>query len=829
MAIKNQEALNERANNLKVQGLNGLKLVLVTLQPDPNPTEAILTLYFYNSNEVHNIFNDFDVGSELAKDIFPITGGLRIVGGQLADQIQVVNIVEDPINNTVLHLTVKPIGDYSTYSLSVVYKNIDPIFGEIEFKFRPGCFNICAPDWKSAPERKEDPAIDYLAKDYDSFRHTLITAMMQRVPDWQPTSEADLDQALIELFSVAADELSDYQDRVMNEAYLSTARERVSLAQHARLMDYHIHQGNQASSWLALKVKSEHSINKDFIVWAVGKKLDGQSSIVFKSRRRKDDDPHQVDPLYLHPWLNEISLYTWQDSIPALSAGTTKADLKLSVSGQRPAETVRDLIRDGKVKYLLIKEHKNPQTGETRGLDPNKRQLLRLISGADDKTKEPQAKQDPLTGEWFVNVHWEEKDKLKNNYCFTVDCPDGKVEDVALFHGNLVEVYHGSHIENVFKKEGTPLTGSNEFYYERTGETIDEATGGKKYRWGTICKLREGPLAYKDTIPGGEMPPETTLEVKVEMPGGGKGNWDEVISFIHSRNSNNHFIVETDEAERSLIRFGNGTNGKELPYDAIVRCNYQIGRGLDGNIGADKLINFNKSTFSEIESCWNPFDVTNGRAPEPVEEIIRRVPEAYRFRQLRAVTLKDYKKRAEELPDVSRAFASYAWTGSWRTVRIMIDPAGATALDDKLREEIIRQLDAVRLIGEDLEIRPPIFVPLEIHVSLCIHPDYWPEDIKSILEQEFSDGFTPDGRKAFFHPDQWTFGQELRASQIIGMVQSVKGVDHVTSVTMERWNAVTPGTEGVIEVQVNEIIQVKNNPDHMEQGIIFFDVKGGRQ
>ena len=80
--------------------------------------------------------------------------------------------------------------------------------------------------------------------------------MMERVPGWQVTSEADLDQVLIDLFSAAADELSDFQDRVMNEAYLVTSRKRVSLARHARLMDYHIHQGNQSSSWIALKVNT---------------------------------------------------------------------------------------------------------------------------------------------------------------------------------------------------------------------------------------------------------------------------------------------------------------------------------------------------------------------------------------------------------------------------------------------------------------------------------------------------------------------------------------------------------------------------------------------
>ena len=106
--------------------------------------------------------------------------------------------------------------------------------------------------------------------------------MMQRVPDWQPTSEADLDQVLIDLVAADADELADYQDRVMNEAYFATARKRLSLARYARLMDYHIHEGNQASTWLAVKVQVDHTLPPKFGVWT-GDKWNEPDSIIFAS------------------------------------------------------------------------------------------------------------------------------------------------------------------------------------------------------------------------------------------------------------------------------------------------------------------------------------------------------------------------------------------------------------------------------------------------------------------------------------------------------------------------------------------------------------------
>ena len=803
MTILNEEALLDRAKDLDDAGFNGIKFVLVrTIDHSLEPPEADLEVHFHNNIQLSSILLE----SREPFLIFPISGGHRVTAGDGAGQVRVTDISDGTTDDNILVLKISPIGDYSTYTLRINYLNMDPIFSEINFKFRPGCFNLCAPEWDPAPKPKKDPVIDYLAKDYDSFRHTLISAMMERVPGWAPTSEADLDQVLLELFSAAADELSDYQDRVMNEAYFVTARKRVSLARHARLMDYHIHQGSQANTWLALKMAEQEVfvLPGGFHVWA-GNETEYSSSVVFMT----------YDESHLYHLLNEMRLYTWSNSIPALSAGSTHADLKVSDGLEASAAELRNLLCSPGINHLLIQEELNPLTGKKTGRDPGKRQLLKLLSG-DDRAE---TMFDPLTEdeEWFVRVRWEENDKLKNDYCFTINCQEGIVEDISLFYGNLVEVYHGRKVTVTFKDPADTLTNPDEFHFERTE------------MWGTICRLPHGPLAYKNTPQGGEVPPESTLEVEAETSEGGTKKWNEVISLIHSDEDDEHFMVETDEDGKSLIRFGNGVNGSKLPDNTVVHCSYQVGKGPEGNVGAEKLKNFNWSAYPQIEECWNPFNVTAGTAHEPVEEIIRRVPEAYRFRQLRAVTLRDYIDRAEELAEVSKASARYAWTGSWKTVRITIDPAGTVKMNDELRKKIASHLDAVRLIGEDLEIRPPRFVPLEINVILCIHSNYWPEDIKSILEQEFSDGFTPDGRQAFFHPDLWTFGQLLRNSQIIGRIQSIEGVDHVVSVTIKRWNDVISGTGEIIKVGPDEVIQVRNDPDHREKGYIFFDPRGGRE
>jgi hypothetical protein len=161
-------------------------------------------------------------------------------------------------------------------------------------------------------------------------------------------------------------------------------------------------------------------------------------------------------------------------------------------------------------------------------------------------------------------------------------------------------------------------------------------------------------------------------------------------------------------------------------------------------------------------------------------------------------------------------------------VRLTIDPAGTDVLSPELRAAVAAHLEPLRLIGEDIEIRPPVFVPLRIVLSVCADPEIWLDDVRFVLEQEFSDGYTPDGRLGFFHPDAWTFGQTLHASQILGRLEQVPGIAFARSVRLRRWDAPTPGQRDRIDVGPNEIIRVHNDPDHMELGSIVFDLGGGR-
>lgn len=850
-AIKFPDFVDDRADALEPRGLNGLKLALVSLPPGLNPDHADIELSFFNSLHVAAILADIGGDPVRARQVFRIRGGSRIVAGSATGQVKVTAVTG--IDTTRLRLTVEPVGDYSTYTIEVVWNAslIDPFFSSIGFKFRPGCFtNDCAP---ALPGRPPAPnvTIDYLAKDYDSFRHTLMVAMAERVPGWSSTSEADHDQVLIDLLAAAADEMSDYQDRVMAEAYLATTRTRVSLARHARLVDYHLHEGNQASTWVAVDIVAGQAPftfdTQELVVWT-GANPPETDAIFFVSRQRRLDPPkrQRLDPL-----LNRLRLHTWRNAQPALAAGSTSADIAPSggLVTQADADALRDLVRNGWWREMLIAEVLNPLTGGVAGRRRSKRQLLRLLPGDDLTRGAAESIFDPVTSTWIVRVHWHPEDALRFDYSFTTFCPGPPpttVENVSVFYGNLVMVHEGRPMEAHFHEPGALLPTETATVKHRHFTRLNRFGNGRD--WVLAVLPDEGPLAYLPPRAGavtGEEPARSTMWLQVEPPGAARETWTEVESLVHSDDSTKdgaNFMVETDERQRSVLRFGNGTNGRLLSAGARAHAEYQIGGGHAGNIGADQLVNVGRLTgslFGAVVAATNPFDVTDGRDPESAERIRRNAPEAFRARQLRAVTLADYVTRAEEVSGVSRAVARYAWTGSWRTVRIAIDPSGFTALGDALSDalwdelhpRIATHLEAVRLIGEDIELRPPRYVPLEIHVVVCAGEAYWREDVRFVLEQEFSDEWTSDGRRGFFHPDEFTFGQDLHRSAIEGRIHRVAGVEHVVSITMKRFSAPQPGVPGaeVLELDFDEVVLLANDPDHLERGLIRFEVQGGRR
>ena len=141
------------------------------------------------------------------------------------------------------------------FEVTEVLDGFDPQLAGLQFSFKVECgpdFD-CAPQSPAcAPTLPAPPPINYLAKDYGSFRTLILDRFSQLLPAWAGTSEADLGVALAELIAYVGDHFSYQQDAVSTEAYLETSRSRISLRRHALLVDYHVHDGANARAWIQL-------------------------------------------------------------------------------------------------------------------------------------------------------------------------------------------------------------------------------------------------------------------------------------------------------------------------------------------------------------------------------------------------------------------------------------------------------------------------------------------------------------------------------------------------------------------------------------------------
>ncbi len=102
------------------------------------------------------------------------------------------------------------------------------------------------------------PVIDYMARDYDSLLLSMRGLVESKLPEWKEyRSQADFGNVLLQLFAHMGDILSYYQDRIANESFLGTARERRSIIQHLRLIGYRLATAAPASTTLELTVAGD--------------------------------------------------------------------------------------------------------------------------------------------------------------------------------------------------------------------------------------------------------------------------------------------------------------------------------------------------------------------------------------------------------------------------------------------------------------------------------------------------------------------------------------------------------------------------------------------
>lgn len=813
---------------------------------------------------------------------------VRITGGRRIRDVRPVALTvdrsDDPERDDCLRITLDKIGDFSIYELCLVkrpeasegdvakadwlpYANFDPRYQCAEFSFKVDCPSDldCKADDSCPPTIFPVPEINYLAKDYASFRQLMLDRLAVTMPDWQERHVPDLGITLVELLAYAADHLSYYQDAVATEAYLNTARQRISVRRHARLVDYNLDEGTNARAWVSVRTSSDTPLIKPndfyFITGFAGLKS-VQGNMV------KHDDLTQVTPsnyevfevvshtpdtaLKFFEKHSEMRFYTWGDTECCLPVGATRATLldgppqqptppsgNIAAPQRAATSTTQRMLNLKAGDVLIFEEVIGPKTGNTADADPMHRHAVLLINVSE--------RVDALLNNTPVlDIEWAPEDALPFSLCISsrLPAPDcRRIDNVSVARGNVVLVDHG---RTTHDDLGNVPVGEVTGECACDGSVIETTTVPGKF----TPPLPKVPLTFAEpTMP---LAPASTLvkrdphcalpQVWLSTPPADDDAlpsdanpqwWFARTHLLDSSADDKHFVAEMDEGGRAHLRFGDGELGMRPEAGAVFRARYRIGNGPSGNVGRESIayIVLRRDAWSGLTvQPRNPMAASGGVAPESMAEAKLLAPHAFRSKLMRAVTAADYATIAAQRSDLQGAAARLRWTGSWYDARVAIDPLHVEFADERLCANVAAFLYPYRRMGHDLDVVPARYIPLDIALRVCVLPHHTRGEVKAVLLAIFSNRDLGDGRLGFFHPDRLSFGGSIYLSQIVAAAQAVEGVESVVVTTLQRRFEPANGelASGALSIGELELAQFDNDPNFPEHGRFTLIMGGGR-
>lgn len=730
----------------------------------------------------------------------------------------------------VMRLTVDQPGDFSVYVLSIDDKRLDPRYNSIEFSFKAACESDldCRQRERVCPaDTLVDFPVDYQARDFWSLRRALLDFASQRYPDWQFRLEADMGMMLIEVMSAFGDELAYNQDRIAREAHLETATQRRSVRHHTKLIDYPMHEGLVASTWLDVTVRDKKSgvLDAGDTLWAIsdnGERIDYEIGHgLFDVDKQGNPSKYPVDAKW-----NKLVPHIWDEDETCLLAGATALHVK---GHQKNSLPFNDPPNEPNGRWLLLK------TQPTSAGIPARQWRVRIIN----RDKEVD---DPLRNEKVTKLVWEKaqaipfdldlnKLEIRGNL---VPATAGKTESMRRFvigevseNANL-SIAEQQTLTQAIERQGP--NGSTSYLFSLQGSAITP-----------LCWQGETPQTAR---------PEVRL-VEVEWENGAwvsTEKWEWCRSFIGSdtsRADQRHFVLEDGTWDRvvgyqrrdkeivhhdyasdsgSTIRFGDGDFGLRPRKGTMFEVSYRLGNGRPGNLAAELL----EHKFHFVSSVSNPIAVVNGIDAEAIGEVRKLAPDAFRAVTYRAVQPSDYAEAAERLDWVQRAGAQFRWTGSWLSAFVTPDPLGSVELTRDQHWTLTDQIDRFRQAGREAHVMAPRYADIDLRITICVEPNVFPGQVKErVLEALL--GRADLNKKGFFDPDNFTFGMPLRRSKLEAAIKQVAGVLAVHKIEIHRrgyfdWELLT---KPYFPVSDQDVIRLENDPGYPERGTLTLTMEGG--
>lgn len=763
-----------------------------------------------------------------------LTGPVTITGGESVPGVPVLPIVAtdwavDNERRPTLDLRTPFPGDFSFYTLHIPSGALDSYYASVRFSFKAGCPSDldCAPAERCEVPPTGGPAIDYLAKDFTSFRAALLDYSVSAYPRWVERDEPDVGMMLVELLSAAGDDLSYLQDRIAGEATLATASQRSSVVRHARLVDYEPRPATSARAFVQLDVTTAivpqgstieaPEPDGGALAFELGDGLiDPATGALTAGTLRVDPRWNRLDHT-VSPPKPRIVPYLWDDSQSCLPAGATE----MWVQGHGFAFSVGDPQRGTVGIALLI------DTAAANPVDPPVREVVHLTAAVEET--------DELCGVDVTHLRWDATEALAAEHALAR----------TVLAGNLVPAVQGRRYVDSFVVDPDPNgPDARKAAVARSGPDAGCGDPAPNH----LHTLARGRLAWLVNGDGSITPEVCVIEEPAEA-GDEPRTWRWRRSLLHADLFESAYTVEPvaykdirvdrtrglpwfeyDGDGGDSVRFGTDTFGERPRTGARFTVTYRVTDGSAGNVAADSITAVPQALKDVVLAATNPFPASEGADEETLEHVRASAPHAFRARQFRAVRAEDYDHTAQELPWVLDAGTAMRWTGSWLTVFTTAQPRTTEQMTLAEHTQLIRLLDRRRIAGYEVYSPDPRYVGIDLIVVVCAHAWALRGEVEAAVLEELGTGRLCDGRLGFFAPGHMRFGTPLERSELEAAVQRANGVEGVVRVDYRRRGYVpkfVPMPQ-VVTVGRDEIIRVENDPSEPDRGSIRVVVEGGK-
>ncbi len=713
----------------------------------------------------------------------------------------------DAEGRPLLTLTTLTDGDFSFYDLTVTASTLDLILNTSRFSFKSTCpsdFDCAPPPHVCPPDDTQVPPIDYLARDFLSFRQALTEFSSLRYPNWVERSEADFGMMVAEVLSAVGDELSYLQDRIAAEATLPTATQRRSLVSLARLVDYEPQPATSASTIVQCDVKSKGVVPAGARISALSP--DGTKVPFEIGTGLGDATPYQVSDV----WNFAIKPYWFDDNEECWPQGATDLWVQghgydftpgqaLLIQTDLPGDSLRQIV------HLTAAGHET--------VDP-----IFLTGGSPT----------PVT-----HIVWGSDEALTRARDLTR----------TTLGGNLLPATQGQRFTEVFATGTAPANAPGAMpSIARMAPNSSVSAETFVFRY----PLGQEPLSW---LVGSDPKAIALPEIELQQLQPAPQPWKFATSLLGSLATDTDFTVDPvawravarsdtgrpthydiDGDAGSTVRFGNDMFGASPADGDVFQVKYRTGLGAIGNVAADTITTLEATAPAILTTVRNPFAVSNGADAETTDHIRRIAPQAFRAVQYRAVLAQDYQAAAQTLPWVQKAGTSFRWTGSWMTVFTSADPRGSEQISTDEHVQLVELLNRRRLAGYESYAPPPQYISIDLRIAVCVDSGWLDGDVEAGVLTQLGSSTRADDSTGFFFADRFTFGTPLYRSRLEAAIQGVPGVAGVSAITY-RQRGTFSGFIDLPEVLApapRQILRVDNDPSWPERGTIRFIAEGGR-